>query len=68
MGAATGWPFVLVALAIAYIFGGLVSVALLATGRKRFGQTVPLGAFLTLGTVIVMLFGQDILKWYMQRV
>lgn len=64
MGAMLGWPHILVGLVVSYMLGGLVGVALLATGRKKFGQTVPLGTFLTVGTAIIFLYGEQIWKMY----
>lgn len=64
MGAMLGWPHIIVGLVVSYMLGGLVGVVLLATGRKKFGQTVPLGTFLTIGTVITFLYGSTIWEWY----
>ena len=64
MGAMVGWPYVFAALVVSYFVGGVVGVILLATGKKKFGQTVPLGTFLTFGTAIVFLYGAPIWNWY----
>lgn len=64
MGAMAGWPYIFAGIVISYIIGGAISVGLLAAGRKKFGQTLPLGTFLTLGTAIIFLYGEQIWEWY----
>ena len=64
MGAILGWPQVVLGIVVSYMIGGAVGIILLLTGRKKFGQTVPLGTFLTLGTAIAFLYGEQIWNWY----
>ncbi|OGL66627.1 hypothetical protein A3H11_03075 [Candidatus Uhrbacteria bacterium RIFCSPLOWO2_12_FULL_47_10] len=64
MGAMVGWPYIFEAIIISYIIGGFVGVFLLINGRKKFGQTLPLGTFLTLGTAIVFLYGEQLWRAY----
>ncbi|MBI2327022.1 prepilin peptidase, partial [Candidatus Curtissbacteria bacterium] len=49
---------------LAFMVGGLISVLLLLLRKKRFGQPIPFGPFLVLGTVIALFYGQEITKWY----
>lgn len=59
-----GWQQLLVAIIITYLIGGIVS-AILLSSKKVTGKThVPFAPFLVLGTLITILFGQDILSWY----
>ncbi|MBI2327743.1 prepilin peptidase [Candidatus Curtissbacteria bacterium] len=64
MGLFLGWPRVFLAIFLAFIVGGLISVLLLLLRKKRFGQAIPFGPFLVLGTVIALFYGQEITKWY----
>ncbi len=64
MGAMLGWPLVLLAIALAYIIGGITALILLVGGKKKFGDILPLGTFLSAATVIVLLWGQQILNFY----
>ncbi len=64
MGAMLGWPQLLTALVISYIIGGACGAYVLISKRKKFGQTLPLVTFLTLGTAITFLYGPQILNWY----
>ncbi len=66
MGLALGWPNILVALVISYFMGSIVSIGLVSAGKKQWGSQIPLGVFLSVGTVITLLWGQEILQWYME--
>lgn len=57
------WPGVL-ALFLGYVFGAIVAVGLLLRGRT-LKSAVPFGTFLTVGTVVAMLWGQKIIDWYL---
>ena len=48
----------------ASLLGTLFSVPLLLRGRKGLKLQVPFGPYLLAGTVIVVLFGLDIVQWY----
>ena len=65
MGAATGFPLVIVALFVGIVVGGLVGVLLLVTGKKARKQGIPFGPFLAIGTMAAMLWGQQMLSWYL---
>ncbi len=54
LGAMLGWPQVLVAIFIAYILGLLVVIVLLAMGKKKLTDTIPLGPFLTTAAALVL--------------
>jgi len=64
MGAATGFPLVFVALFCGIIIGGVIAVLLLVSGKKGRKQAIPFGPFLTLGTMATLLWGPQILTWY----
>lgn len=64
MGAMLGWPQILVGLLVSYIVGGVVAAGLLLMGQKKFGQTVPMGTFLAIGTIVTLLWGRQLLKIY----
>jgi len=64
---AVGWPALIVSFFLAFLTGGLASAMLLLTGKKRFGDTVPLGPFLSIGAISALLWGQAILGFYLNR-
>lgn len=64
MGLMLGWKGVVVALLLAYTLGAIVGIALLLS-KKATGKTaVPFGTFLSLATVITLLYGGVIVEWY----
>lgn len=65
MGLIFGWPQVLVALVLSYFMGSIVSIGLVLASKKKWGSQIPLGVFLSVGTVLTMLRGQEILNWYL---
>ena len=65
MGLVLGWPKTLVAAFLAFLFGAVVSVILILAGRKHFGQTVPFGPFLIVGTGVAVFWGSRVWSWYL---
>jgi leader peptidase (prepilin peptidase)/N-methyltransferase len=65
LGAFLGWQLVLLAILLAVLAGGLVAIALLALGRKGRKDPVPFGPFLALGGAIALLWGDELLAWYL---
>jgi leader peptidase (prepilin peptidase)/N-methyltransferase len=59
IGLITGLPGILFALFIAFVSGGLVAAALMASGKRRRGDTIPLGPFLALGGAATLLCGEQ---------
>ena len=64
MGAFLGWPDIGVALAVAFLAGGVAGIALMAAGRKRRRDPVAFGPFLAIGAVVALFWGAPILTWY----
>lgn len=67
IGTAAGFPFVLIALMIGVIIGGLTAIALVASRRKKRKDMVPFGPFLAIGAMIAVIWGTQILNWYLSR-
>lgn len=65
MGVILGWKMLWVGLASAYLLGGVIAIYLVMTQRKKRGDSVPFGPFLTAGTLIALVWGQQILDWYL---
>ena len=59
-----GWGQVFLGGFLAFLLGALVGVGLIATGVKGRKDFVPFGPFLAGGTLIVVLWGAPILRWY----
>lgn len=66
VGLLTGFPLVLISLLLSVIAGGLVAAMLLLLKLKRRKQAIPFGPFLSLMTMVILLWGRSILDWYLQ--
>ena len=65
IGLVTGSRLVIVALLMAVILGGVVAGALLLLKIKKRKEGIPFGPFLSLATIVTLLWGNDILYWYL---
>ncbi len=64
MGAATGFPLILVAIFAGIITGGVTGILLIVLRRKGRKETIPFGPFLAIGTMIALMWGETLLRWY----
>jgi leader peptidase (prepilin peptidase)/N-methyltransferase len=65
LGAWLHWRLLLVALFIAVLTGAGAGMLGRITGRLTPGQPMPFGPFLALGGGVALLFGTDLLNWYL---
>jgi prepilin signal peptidase PulO-like enzyme (type II secretory pathway) len=66
IGLATGFPLVFLAIIMGAIIGGIVAVALVIVKKRKFKETLPFGPFLALAAMITLLWGSNILSWYLR--
>ena len=64
IGLVTGY-LVFMALLMGMFLGGLVAGLLLALKIKKRKEAIPFGPFLSLATIVTLLWGSDILSWYL---
>lgn len=67
LGIILGFPNSLVALFIACVSGALVGMALLWRKKKKLTGVIPFGPFLILGSVVALLWGDQLLHWYLSK-
>ena len=65
LGLLLGWPNILVGLFLSFVFGAVFGIASLVLKKKKFGQTLPFGPFLVIGTVVTLMFGNRLVQWYL---
>jgi leader peptidase (prepilin peptidase)/N-methyltransferase len=65
IGVVTGFRLVFVALLMGIILGGLVAGLLLALKIKKRKEAIPFGPFLSVATIVTLLWGNNILDWYL---
>lgn len=67
IGLFLGWKMTLIALFLSIVLGGVISGLLLLFKIRKGKDPIPFGPFIVLGTFITMLWGWDILLWYLSR-
>jgi leader peptidase (prepilin peptidase)/N-methyltransferase len=65
IGLVTGFPLFIFAMLIGIVIGGLVAIALLLSKKKGRKDVIPYGTFLGIGPIIALLWGREILNWYL---
>jgi len=49
---------------LTYILGSIIALSLILFGQKKWGEKLPLGVFISIATVITILYGSSISQWY----
>ena len=68
VGMFLGWKMCMLTLVVSMFVGGITSIILVLFRIKKRKDTIPFGPFITLATLIVILFGKDIWGWYFFRI
>lgn len=66
IGLMLGFPHSLLAIITGFILGAVFSIGLIIAGKKHFGQSIPFGPFLVLGSLIALFWGKEIINWYLK--
>lgn len=66
MGLVFGFPNSILAIMLSFLLGSIFSIVLIIFGKKKFGQTIPFGPFMSLGGLITLFWGNQIIDWYLQ--
>lgn len=59
------WEHVLLAIFLSYFIGSIVGILLLVFAKKKWDSQVPLGIFLSSGTILALFWGKPIINWYL---
>jgi leader peptidase (prepilin peptidase) / N-methyltransferase len=59
-----GWGEVALGLFAGFLLGAVIGLGLIISGRRSRKDAVPFGPFLAAGTVVAVLWGEPILRWY----
>lgn len=65
IGLVLGFPNSVAALMLSFLLGSIFGIGLIVTRIKKFGQTIPFGPFLSLASIAVILWGNQIVNWYL---
>jgi len=55
----------ILALCLAYFFGAIIGIILLTSHKKEWRSKMALGPFLAYGAIITLIYGQEIINWYL---
>ena len=66
IGLMVGFPNVIVALFGGILLGGLTAIFLVIFKKKSRKDIIPFGDFLSAGTIITLLWGSQIIHWYLR--
>jgi len=65
IGLATGFPLVFLAVIMGAIVGGIAAVALMIAKKRKRREAIPFGPFLALAAMVTLVWGSNILSWYL---
>jgi len=65
IGLAVGFPRVVVAIFGAIVLGGFLAIILVLFRIRKRKDTIPFGPYLSLATMITLVFGNPLLDWYL---
>lgn len=65
MGLALGFPDVILGLFLAFFFGAILGLSLVAGQKKKMSSQIPFGPFLVGGTAVALFFSAPIISWYL---
>ncbi|MFQ6079374.1 MAG: prepilin peptidase [Thermodesulfobacteriota bacterium] len=66
IGAFLGWSSTLFTILVSSLIGSMVGVTLMVTTRADSKYAIPFGPFLSMGAVIYLFFGREIIRWYLR--
>ncbi|MBN1873102.1 MAG: prepilin peptidase [Anaerolineae bacterium] len=66
IGGVVGFPMVITALVLAFLFGGVGALLVLIATRANMRTAIPYGPFLILGCIAVLLWGPEIMVWFLE--
>jgi leader peptidase (prepilin peptidase)/N-methyltransferase len=64
-GAVVGFPLVIITLLLMIAFGGVGAAGVIIARKGSLKTAIPYGPFIILGCVTTMLWGPEILLWFL---
>jgi leader peptidase (prepilin peptidase)/N-methyltransferase len=65
IGAFLGWKSVILTILLSSLIGSIAGILVMVIKGKDFKYAIPFGPFLSLGAVISLFYGQNIINWYL---
>jgi leader peptidase (prepilin peptidase)/N-methyltransferase len=67
VGAFLGAPLTLLTIMIGSLLGSIIGVFFIHLARKTREYELPFGTFLSFAGIVAVLYGQDLIRWYINR-
>ena len=68
LGIIVGYPEIVIVLFLAFVSGGLIAAIMLALKKINRKDTIAFGPYLALAGMITILYGDQILGWWLRRI
>lgn len=68
IGLILGWQKAILAIFLSFIIGGAFGLLLIMLKKKKFGQTIPFGPFLSFATYLSLVMGDKMISYYLQNI
>jgi len=65
IGAFLGWKAVILTILLSSLIGSITGIIIMVLKGKDFKYAIPFGPFLSLGAVISLFYGEEIIRWYL---
>jgi leader peptidase (prepilin peptidase)/N-methyltransferase len=65
IGAFLGWKSVILTIVLSSLIGSITGMIIMVLKGKDFKYAIPFGPFLSLGAVVSLFYGQNIINWYL---
>ena len=65
IGAFLGWKAVILTIVLGSLIGSIIGISVMILKGKDFKYAIPFGPFLSVGAVISLFYGEDIIRWYL---
>ena len=65
IGAFLGWKAVILTILLSSLIGSITGIIIMVLKGKDFKYAIPFGPFLSLGAVISLFYGENLINWYL---
>ena len=65
IGAFLGWKAVILTILLSSLIGSTTGILIMILKGKDFKYAIPFGPFLSLGAVIALFYGENLIRWYL---
>jgi leader peptidase (prepilin peptidase) / N-methyltransferase len=65
IGAFLGWKSVILTILLSSLIGSVTGIIMMVLKGKDFKYAIPFGPFLSLGAVVALFYGDEIVNWYL---